>query len=264
MARDLLYVLGTGSLWKNNEIRYSIRSAAEYTNFDKIYLVGEKPKWLRPDYYLHVKDPWQHNKPGNIFYKIYKACKELPIRDDVIFMADDYIFNHYQNLDDLRTYKRFNPLWDYDRPPPAREYDRTLYMTSQYLRAKGKGTDNYDLHSPFVIDPRKFVQMAEEFSYPCKGNPGWNVQHRSISWRSCYGNYWNVPAQPTKDFRVYGFEEKSFLEHLVNVGKVKQEVIDLPISEQAENMPFFSMGIPFGPNAGWFEDRHPEKTKYEL
>jgi hypothetical protein len=44
---NLLYILGSGSKWQNNEIRYSIRSAEKYVgNLGRVFIVGEFPKFL--------------------------------------------------------------------------------------------------------------------------------------------------------------------------------------------------------------------------
>ena len=41
---DILYVVGTGSKWDNNELRYSLRSIDKYgINIDRVFIVGTKP-----------------------------------------------------------------------------------------------------------------------------------------------------------------------------------------------------------------------------
>jgi hypothetical protein len=46
---DLVYTLGTGSQWQNNEIRFSIRSIIKnLTGYRNIYIIGETPNFLAP------------------------------------------------------------------------------------------------------------------------------------------------------------------------------------------------------------------------
>ena len=39
---DVVYILGKGSVWKDNEIRYSLRSIEKHlTGFDRVFIVGQ-------------------------------------------------------------------------------------------------------------------------------------------------------------------------------------------------------------------------------
>jgi hypothetical protein len=45
---DLVYVLGSGSRWGDNELRYSLRSVEKHLKgYNNVYLVGDKPDWVR-------------------------------------------------------------------------------------------------------------------------------------------------------------------------------------------------------------------------
>ena len=43
---DIVYILGNGSKFNNEEIRYSLRSLEKFVNFDRVFIVGECPKFL--------------------------------------------------------------------------------------------------------------------------------------------------------------------------------------------------------------------------
>jgi len=61
---DIVYVLGSGSEWDDNEIRFSLRSVEKYlTGVGNVYIIGKKPNFLKdiihrsvPDSY---KEPWR-------------------------------------------------------------------------------------------------------------------------------------------------------------------------------------------------------------
>jgi hypothetical protein len=53
---DIVYVLGTGSNWSDNEIRFSLRSVFKnLTNIGQIFIVGEKPAGLKG--FIHIDHP---------------------------------------------------------------------------------------------------------------------------------------------------------------------------------------------------------------
>jgi hypothetical protein len=44
---DVVYPLGTGSVWQDNELRYSLRSLEKnFPDLGRVYVVGHKPDWL--------------------------------------------------------------------------------------------------------------------------------------------------------------------------------------------------------------------------
>ena len=44
---DVFYVLGSGSKWQNNEIRYSLRTLEKYGhNVGQVYIVGQRPSFI--------------------------------------------------------------------------------------------------------------------------------------------------------------------------------------------------------------------------
>ena len=44
---DVVYPIGQGSSWKNNELRFSLRSIEKYgINVGKLFIVGELPDFL--------------------------------------------------------------------------------------------------------------------------------------------------------------------------------------------------------------------------
>jgi len=90
-----LYVLGIGSRWQNNELRYSLRSLDAFCPMPKhIYIAGERPEfinWGRSDGITHIPLPEiGGSKVQHVGRKLIGAMPYLRERDFVL-MNDDFI-----------------------------------------------------------------------------------------------------------------------------------------------------------------------------
>ena len=90
---DIVYALGTGSGWSDNEIRFSLRSIFKnLTNIGQIFIVGEKPAGLKG--FIHVEHPDEFsstNADGNIIRKVLRACQDPRVSEKFLFINDDHI-----------------------------------------------------------------------------------------------------------------------------------------------------------------------------
>ncbi|MFA5815861.1 MAG: hypothetical protein WC865_09615 [Bacteroidales bacterium] len=90
---DIVYVLGTGSSWSDNEIRFSLRSVFKnLTNIGQIFIVGERPDGLKG--FLHIDHPDEFpstNADGNIIRKVLQACKDPRVSEKFLIINDDHI-----------------------------------------------------------------------------------------------------------------------------------------------------------------------------
>ena len=87
---DIVIPLGTGSLWKDNELRICLRSVQQnMEGVRNIYIVGVKPKWLSGVVWIKMTD-----LPGcrqfNIMRKVLTACKSEALSENFLFMNDDH------------------------------------------------------------------------------------------------------------------------------------------------------------------------------
>ena len=91
---DVIYVLGTGSRWHNNEIRFSLRSLEKnLMGFRRVFVVGECPGFLQNVIHIPATDIFnpQVNADGNIINKVLTACADERISDDFLFINDDHL-----------------------------------------------------------------------------------------------------------------------------------------------------------------------------
>ena len=74
---SVVYPLGTGSKWQNNELRYSLRSLSKISGIGDVFIVGEKPDWVRNVIHIPCKDvPFR--KEYSIYTKIMAAMANIP------------------------------------------------------------------------------------------------------------------------------------------------------------------------------------------
>lgn len=132
---NILYVVGTGSKWSNNELRFSLRSIAKYgQNIDRVFIVGNKPDFVSNEVgYLPCDDPYGA-KHKNIHYKMRNAIRELPLGDHFLISSDDHFY--IQDVD-FNNY----PVYCKESEIPTRlqkghlvtNYWRSLFETRELL-----------------------------------------------------------------------------------------------------------------------------------
>jgi hypothetical protein len=87
---DVVYILGTGSLVNNLELKYSIRSLEKYMrDLRRVYVVGEECPHLPNVEHVFMQDP---TKEGwkNAYLKIKRACELQELSSEFLLMNDDF------------------------------------------------------------------------------------------------------------------------------------------------------------------------------
>jgi hypothetical protein len=202
---DVLYVLGTGSKWNNNEIKVSLRSLEKYCGgFGKIFIVGEFPSFLS-DEIIHIPskdifDP-RINADGNIIHKVLEACKDERLSDDFLFINDDHIFMKPINIEDIPSYHKgniYNAILSEDNL-----WHRRLIRTADVLSKNGYTTYHYDCHVPMVFNKRHFIDAMSIYDY--SSDIGYTI-------KSLYGNM----VQPLNSESLTGQEGTIFKKFNIN------------------------------------------------
>lgn len=199
MKKTIVYLLGRGSSWEDNEIRYSLRSLAKYgKNVKNVVIVGYCPDFLNREW-LHLIN---HDDPGikteNMKDKLIAASLSDHVTDDFVFMCDDYILfedvdfatftgfqNHssiFQTITFMREKKRTHWWWY-----------KVMCNTYRQLRDLGLTYGNYGLHVPFPLNGNKLLQMESWFTWK---DP---IDHAGIEVFSCYANYHGLDLPKTQD-----------------------------------------------------------------
>ena len=238
---DFVYILGKGSKWNNNEIKYSIRSVERHVPHRNIVIVGELPHFLNRKKIIHISvSDKDSNKLKNAINKLMYACRDPRISKDFVLMNDDFIFT--QDIDGLYSYT-IGTLDNAKKKHTTKGgyYFRAICDTLDILNEEGYDTINYEVHYPMIINQQKFLRMI-------KMHPYW--KQLPFLFRSVYGNMYRIPSYEVEDFKFYirGFRFKDFVDKVEKWGFVSTDNQVVMRSEFQE----------------WIKKRFPHSIYYEI
>lgn len=192
---DLVYILGQGSHWHNNEIRYSLRSVEKYFKYRKIFVIGEKPEWLTGVTHIPETDT-NDNKLMNARAKYLIAANDSRISKDFILMNDDFFF--LKEIKTIPYYSRGTIDEMIKRHPTKRGYYySSLVDTKNKLSAMGiEKVKDYEVHCPIILNKEKLITAAS-----MAGNT------KPYLLRTIYGNLNNEKAKKVMDFKASNLAE---------------------------------------------------------
>jgi hypothetical protein len=235
---DVVYVLGTGSQWKDNELRYSLRSVEKHLkNYNRIFIVGEIPPWIRNVVAVKCRVD-ESQKERNIKEKIEKACT-TDVSEDFIFNNDDHFL--MQDMD-ARTFPNYcgskSLMKEADGRHPHKPYTSSIWNTANALTWKNFPTVYFDVHTPIIYNKITFPAVM--------GMYDWKVPYCYII-KSIYCNSLNKAGQVIADCKI---------DEPLPVTKL-QEIL--------KGRPMFSIGDSGLTVAmkSLIESMYPEKSKYE-
>jgi len=172
---NIIIPLGRGSRWQNNELRYCLRSIeANLTGWEQIFLIGEKPDWLKTNYRL-VHLPFEESagarvKESNINRKILHYCQRNERDSDFLFMNDDHFILKPINAPDFPTHYKGALKDSIEATSRGNRYIKTLSNTLEVLKKKGvKQPMNYDTHAPIIYNIGKYIDTVGSLQFPCYG-----------------------------------------------------------------------------------------------
>ena len=173
---DAVFVIGTGSRHKNEELRYALRNVERNCPFIRtVYIVGECPNWVNRGevVYLPWRDRFSFAKDSNITDKLVHACEAPGIAKKILFCSDDQFQTRVCTWDDfapawLREYDK-NDTWYEDR---HHEWHSRLHRTLERERlrrvAMGMGESGIYYWEPHIyspIDRDLFLEYADWSDY---------------------------------------------------------------------------------------------------
>ena len=163
---DVVYVLGKGTKWNDNEIRFSLRSLAKnVTGIRNVYIVGERPDFLKRVIHISYPDELLNNADGNIIRKLLRVCQEERLSSDFLFVNDDHVFMKPMVAAEIPAYHK-GDMTKIDRKYFEENFWRgRLYRTMNILIQKGFTAYHFDCHVPIVINKIAFPAAMEPFDY---------------------------------------------------------------------------------------------------
>jgi hypothetical protein len=185
---DVVYVLGKGSSWRNNELRFSLRALEKnLLEYRKIWVIGEKPEWMQGINHIPFKDELVNNADGNIIRKVLRICQERTLTRNFLFMNDDHLVTKPIRAAEILPYQKGNMA---EFSPEYFETDfwrGRLWRTRNILLEKGFTAYHFDCHVPIVIDKKRFPEVMSQFNF--EKNIGFTM-------KSLYGNVIHGESAP--------------------------------------------------------------------
>lgn len=179
---DVVYVLGTGSKWNDNEIRFSLRSLEKnLKGFRNVFVVGAYPDFLQNVIHIEAEDIFDQaiNADGNIITKVLAACADERLADDFLFINDDHLVLLSMEVSQVPAFHKGNML---DYKPQYWELNywrKRLHRTMETLFIKGLPAFHYDCHTPILFNKTRFVEIMSGFDY---------AEGIGLTMKSLYGN----------------------------------------------------------------------------
>ena len=217
---DVLYVLGKGSIWHDNEIKYSLRSLQlNGRNYGRIFIAAARlPDFIDPKKVTLVPCNDDPNKNGwlNVFNKVVKVLRTTDISSKFVFMMDDVFLTKTSDFLNYPYFVKGELKPDYGSP---KKWLVSKAKTYHLLAKKNLPALDFDLHAPIVYDKKLYLESAAEIQ-ACVND---NIFPQP---RSYYCNRFNVAWVRAEDLKLKR-------RHLPNGrASVKQAI---------GNLPFFSV-----------------------
>ncbi len=189
---QLVYIVGTGSTWQDNELRYSLRSAAQYCPHGSVLVVGHKPTWLHGVQHHQVMDPYPSGVQ-NVIHKLSAALHRGLLHEHFLLMNDDMLF--------LRPVDQIVPTYTRgllaDRVASMDANNAYLPMHQRCLaklRSMGYAAPmDYGTHAPMPMRASLLLEVLQRF-----GGTG-----SAYPLRTCYGNLHRVPGVEIPDMKMH-------------------------------------------------------------
>jgi hypothetical protein len=197
MLPDILYVLGKGSNWHNNEIRYSLRSLQNLPH-NRVFVIGERLDWFQNIYHIPADDPYR-NKQRNTIRKLRLATEHPALGDEFILFNDDFYV--LKPIDHLPVYYRFTmkemvehfSLYKKEKLLQSDNSKKYVYeeaILNTYKRFPD-GLD-YSLHMPMTFNKEKLRSTL------------WRLGAKPVLLRSEYGNDHCIGGTKHHDVKLQG------------------------------------------------------------
>lgn len=161
MGMDVVYI-NTKSMWKDNELRYSLRSVEKYLKgVRNVYVIGYKPLFLS-DKAIHIPcEDIYNNKARNIMTKVLLAANTKEVSKDFMLLNDDYFF---LKETDAKSYPYY---WKCDLSKTIEiqknEYQQHVIPTFKALIDKRLPTKNFDTHKPIIYNKKMFKEVVNQY-----------------------------------------------------------------------------------------------------
>lgn len=159
---DILYTLGDGSHWNDNELKYSLRSIARFASgVGEVYLIGTHKPAFVGERVKFLKHSGNQGSSRNILAAITAACEYFQL-GDFLLCADDHFYVKPANFDRYPVYLKADELPDKLSSGIYGDatYTRTLVNTRMLLDAAKLPHRNYAQHANTHFNGKRWLSLG--------------------------------------------------------------------------------------------------------
>lgn len=148
---DVVYVIGTGSKWDNNELRYSLRSIEKFASgLGEVYIVGDElPDFLDPKavHYIQCSDVPGCSPALNVYGKIERFFLYTKV-DRFLLSSDDHFFIKPVDFEHWPIHYKGEAMpAEYESGLGDKRYTQTMIDTRNFMKEKGLDLKYYEGHT---------------------------------------------------------------------------------------------------------------------
>lgn len=229
--RDIVYILKNGA--PTGELRYSLRSVAEFWPVRYVWFVGGCPDGFQLIHKIEHEQSggtkWERAKSSLI-----KACKCPDVSEEFFLFNDDFFILQpppadFINYTDGTIGHRVAQIMSRNANRGS-SYTRGLEDLAYRLRRKGKDTISFAVHMPLLVNKYKMLDVLQS-------------RDTHFSFRSLYGNLCEIPYTYHKDVKIYDMQSEP------------DATWDY-LSTTEQSFEFGKVGV-------WIRERFPNPCKYE-
>ena len=207
---DAVFVIGTGSIGGNEELRYALRNLAAHCPFVRdVYICGYCPPWVDRTVVKHLNwpDRFTHAKDANIIDKLRHACEQPGIAKRILFCSDDQFQTRSCTWEDfapryLRRYASNDGWYEGRHRVWHTRLRKTLEREVQRRQKCGLNASDVFYYQPHIwmpIDRDLFVDYARWCGY---------AQRDDTIIASGYYNFVGASGRPDFDHVFIGNDVK--------------------------------------------------------
>lgn len=221
---------------RSEELKYSIRSVEKNISYNRIFLVGDKPKWFketRNSIYIESK---------NLNIQKYGLGSVSILHLKNLIKSDKCPENFLLFNDDFFVLRKINNWVDYYRNDI--DYNQKALLNYAYHKKTIRSLSltvekkKYNLHIPILINKEKFEELYNIWS---------KLDNHDIDFRTLYGNMFIKTNNQIADCKIGSNEKqnKIIYENLKNldfvstsddsfkngeIGKILRKMFNMPSS----------------------------------
>lgn len=158
---DICYIVGTGSKWVNNELRYSLRSIAKNgINVDNVIIVGNIPNFINKKEVICIPcDDIEDKKHNRILYKILLAAHSGKVSNEFLISSDDHFYIKQTDFNTFPVYYKHEEI----KGGEHSEYRRSLEETKEFLEVNGITTYQTNPHCNTLFNIEVYNKYKDLF-----------------------------------------------------------------------------------------------------